>query len=252
MLSKNKIKFIQSLHQKKNRDELGLFIAEGERLVAQLIDSGCQIQTLITTSPKVDRFSKLKSEIIIATYSEIKKASSLKTPQEMMAICYQKKSNPADIELSDELVIALDDIQDPGNMGTIIRLASWFGIKNIVCSNHTVDCYNPKVIQSTMGAIAQVTVHYTSLTNFLNEARQMGSTAYGTFLDGKNIYTASLKKSGIIVMGNEGRGISTAIEALIDQKLFIPSFATNNTQVESLNVSVATSIVCSEFKRRTL
>ena len=252
MLSKNKIKLIQSLKRKKNRDEAGLFVAEGEKLVTELISVGFQIQTLITTNSKVNRYSGLKVEICTASYDEIKKVSSLTTPQDVIAICRQKTSMLKKVDFGKELIIALDDIQDPGNLGTIIRLASWFGIKHIICSAHTVDCFNPKVIQSTMGAIAHVSLHYTSLPDFLISARESSGRIYGTFLDGNNIYTTPLEKSGIIIMGNEGQGISESVEELVNQKLYIPSFAPDNTQVESLNVSVATSIVCSEFMRRTL
>jgi TrmH family RNA methyltransferase len=252
MLSKNKIKFVQSLSMKKNRDRLGLFIAEGEKLIQQLCTSGFKLNTLITTKEKLKLFQHINCELIEATPSEIKKISLLKTPQDVFAICSQRIDQLEHIDLKKELILSLDDIQDPGNLGTIIRLASWFGIKNIVCSTNTVDCYNPKVIQSTMGAIAQVSIHYTDLESFIKTARQKEILVYGTFLEGENIYQTTLQQCGIVVLGNEGKGISPLIAPLIDQKLLIPSFEAQGNQVESLNVSMATSIICSEFKRRSL
>lgn len=250
MLSKNKIKFIHSLTQKKKRDELGLFIAEGEKLIRQLNLSQYKFHTLITCNVNIIEFSEITCEKIEVEINDIKKISSLKNPPQVIAVCYQKKSNINIKNLIDDFTIVLDDIQDPGNLGTIIRLASWFGIKNIICSQNTVDCYNAKVIQATMGAIANVSVHYTKLEDFLREAKQNGICIYGTFLSGENIYTTNLKQNGIVVFGNEGNGISRQIENAIDHKLLIPTFASHQQYVESLNVSMATSIICSEFKRR--
>jgi TrmH family RNA methyltransferase len=251
MLSKNKIKFINSLNRKKNRDQTGLFIAEGEKAIQQLLAAGYGFQTLICTEKKINQYSNLDCEIITASKDEIKKISTFKTPQPILAVCIQQKHLvPTPNILQNELSLALDDIQDPGNLGTIIRLASWFGIKNIVCSLNTADCYNPKTIQATMGAIAHVNVFYTKLEDFLFENARLGNPVYGTFLNGENIYTTELTPNGIVVMGNEGNGISNEIEKIVKHKLNIPSF--NKMNVESLNVSMATSIVCSEFKRRTL
>ena len=152
----------------------------------------------------------------------------------------------------DNLILVLDQIQDPGNLGTIIRLASWFGIEYIVCSPDTVDCYNPKVVQATMGAIAHVKVLYTDLSLFLNESILKGRTIYGTFLDGDNIYGSELKENGIIILGNEGNGISKEIEKIVTNRLFIPSYQSSARNVESLNVSIAAAIVCSEFRRKKI
>ncbi|MDA3930772.1 MAG: RNA methyltransferase [Prolixibacteraceae bacterium] len=251
MLSKNKIKFIQSLSRKKIRDEKGLFIAEGEKLIDQLIDNKFNFQTIIYTEKYEEDYPKLNCEKIIAEYSDIKKASSLKTPQEIIAICYQPKKEFKITASKDELSLVLDDIQDPGNLGTIIRIASWFGIKQIVCSMHTADCYNSKVIQATMGAISTVSILYTKLETYLKEAQSNGIPISGTFLDGENIYSKKLEANGIIVMGNEGNGISPEIAKYVDSKLLIPSFAKDQLQVESLNVGVATAIICSEFRRTT-
>jgi RNA methyltransferase, TrmH family len=250
MLSKNKIKLIQSLSRKKNRDESGLFLAEGFKLVDQLKHSNYDFHTIIAPERYIVDFLDIKCEKVIATCDEIKKISLLKTPQDIVAVCYQKNIIVEASQLQHELVLALDDIQDPGNLGTIIRLASWFGIQHVICSAHTVDCYNPKAIQASMGAIAQVSVFYTQLDQFIQEAKQNGISIYGTFLEGKNIYESTLENKGIVVLGNEGNGISDKIKSLVDQQIVIPSFAARADKVESLNVSMATSIICSEFRRR--
>ncbi|MFA9390929.1 MAG: TrmH family RNA methyltransferase [Prolixibacteraceae bacterium] len=251
-LSKNKLKLFQSLQRKKNRDELGLFIAEGEKLVKELISANFKFHTLIYTRPQSIDYSQLNCDVLEAGTDDLKKISSLKTPPDILAICYQSKPKLLHKVEADELIIALDDIQDPGNLGTIIRLASWFGIKQVVCSPQTADCYNQKVIQATMGAIAHVSVAYTPLAKYLTESRKNGIQVYGTFLEGNVIYESNLASAAIVVMGNEGNGISDEIRELLDHKLFIPSFSKDNKNVESLNVSMATAIVCSEFKRRTI
>jgi len=251
MLSKNKIKFVQSLHRKKIRDEKGLFIAEGDKLIQQLIGANFAFHSIFTSNLN-HSYEKFSGEIILTNYDEIKKISTLKTPQDVIAVCYQPKSNEAQLPLNNSLVLALDNIQDPGNLGTIIRLASWFGITQLICSNNTADCYNPKVIQASMGAIAHLSIHYVNLPEYLAKAKENGVHVYGTFLDGNNIYTEKLKTSGIIVMGNEGNGITPEVETFVDFKLLIPAFSKNGHQVESLNVSMATAIICSEFRRSKL
>jgi RNA methyltransferase, TrmH family len=251
MLSKNKIKLIQSLNKKKVRDELKLFVAEGSKTIEELI--GCQMEALfVATSKPMPGFGlNDMAEIIDTDQATLEKASLLKTPQQAIAVFKQREHSEKYIPELDKLVLALDGVQDPGNLGTIIRLANWFGIETILCSKHTADCYNPKVIQATMGAIGAVTIHYLDLEPMLNEASQMGIPIYGTFLDGQNIYTETLDSKGIIVMGNEGNGIGDLVAATIDRKLLIPDFATNH-KVESLNVSIATAIVLSEFRRKTI
>jgi TrmH family RNA methyltransferase len=250
MISKNKTKFIQSLSRKKEREELGIFIAEGEKLITELIKADFSIDLLVTSSADLAKKMNHISEVIICDESEMKKISLLKTPSSILAVVKTPLRNALPDPLPDDLIIALDGIQDPGNMGTIIRLASWFGIKNIVCSTNCVECFNPKVVQATMGAIAHVEVTYTELDSFIMRALKEKRTVYGTLLEGQNIYTSDLEKNGIIVLGNEGNGISPAIEKLIINRLSIPSFGPRNKTVESLNVSVAAAIVCSEFRRR--
>jgi RNA methyltransferase, TrmH family len=251
MISKNKIKFIQSLANKKGREESGLFIAEGEKLLTELIKANYHIQTIISTDAKSILQYQTKCEFIFANEIEMKKMSLLKTPSCILALVKQPTLiNNRTSLLTNDLILALDAIQDPGNLGTIIRLASWFGIRTIICSNNCVDCFNPKVIQSTMGAIAHVQLFYTHLPNFLSQALIENRFVYGTFLEGQNIYTSQLKENGIIVLGNEGNGISEEVKKHITHKIVIPAFTNTNENIESLNVSLAAAIVCSEFRRR--
>ena len=247
-LSKNKISYIQSLKQKKYRNEHNTFVAEGAKLVFDLLPHmKCQI--LVIAEGINDNIPSFEAEeTIIATHAEIKKASHLATPPEVLAVFYQSQLDYSTIDLTHKLSLILDGIQDPGNLGTIIRIADWFGIENIFCSRDTADVYNTKTVQSTMGALSRVNIHYTNIIDLV--AQYSNSPIYGTFLNGENIYTEPLTPMGFIVMGNEGKGIRPEIEKLITHRLYIPSFSTNNTTSESLNVAVATSVVCSEFRRR--
>lgn len=248
LLSKNKIKYIQSLKEKKYRNEHGTFVAEGKKLVSDLIGQ-CQCQLLAGLPDILKEMSSLSAEEIIeATTDELKKASHLKTAPQIIGVFYQPRYDIEKIELSGNLNLVLDGIQDPGNMGTIVRLADWFGIENIFCSVDTADIYNPKTVQATMGAIARVKVHYTNLTVLLKSNYLL--PVFGTFLKGENIYNTELPKEGFIVMGSEGKGISPDIEKLITNKLFIPNYPQDAKTSESLNVAVATAIVCSEFRRK--
>ncbi|MCW3786216.1 TrmH family RNA methyltransferase [Plebeiibacterium sediminum] len=251
MISQSKIKLINSLSKKKYRDINQLFIAEGEKLVSDLSDSSIHIKWLFASKQWIeDHSSIIADEITECEESQLKKITQLKTPSPVIAICSIPDQKIQNLDIDKDLTLALDDIQDPGNLGTIIRLADWFGIKNIVCSQNTADAYNPKVIQATMGAIARVNLFYTDLELFLKQAREKNNSIYGTFLDGEDIYRKELNSCGIIVMGNEGKGISSKIESLVSDKLLIPSFSTNPIHSESLNVSTATAITLSEFRRR--
>ncbi|MDR2126788.1 MAG: RNA methyltransferase [Prevotellaceae bacterium] len=249
MLGKEKIKRIKSLEYKKFRDELGLFIAEGEKLAGEILKSNIQIESLFCLPDAILPNHNVKAEII--SENEMKRISLLKTPSKAFIIAQipHKKINFS--QINNSLNIVLDDIQDPGNLGTIIRLCDWFGIGNIICSPKTADCFSPKSVQSTMGAICRVNVFYADLNDFLNTVAK-NITVYGTFLDGENIYTAKLLQQGLIIMGNEGKGISHETEKYVTKKLHIPCFSNNAVKAESLNVSVATAIICSEFKRRFL
>ena len=248
-LSRNRIKYIQSLKSKKQRDIHGTFVAEGMKLVTDLL-STCRCQFLVGLPDVIDSFGKCPrvESIIKVDEADLKKTSLLKTPPHIVGVFYQPEHTYDLSGLKSELSLALDAIQDPGNMGTIIRLADWFGITRVFCSRDTNDIYNPKTVQATMGAIARVEVHYVDLEDFLGS--QLNIPIYGTFLDGKSIYDEPLSSNGIIVMGNEGKGIRHELETLITRRLFIPSYPPENRTSESLNVAMATAIVCSEFRRR--
>lgn len=251
MLSKNLIKLIRSLEMKKFRKESGLFVAEGEKIVFDLIAAGMECVKLIATKRFLASLPALDgTEIIETDDDELKKASFLRTPQGIMAL-FRQRDEACDFSVATrELSLALDDVQDPGNLGTIIRIADWFGIENVFCSQGTVDVYNPKTVQATMGALARVNVHYVDLPEFLYAAREAGAPVYGTFLNGGNIYEHGLSAAGVIVMGNEGKGIGAECERLVSDRILIPNFPAGRATSESLNVSTATAIVCSEFRRR--
>lgn len=250
MLTNNIIKYIQSLSQKKYRDESGTFVVESLKPNIELITQ-IRSKYLIATKKTIASFDSvdlsLCENVILVEDKDFKKFTSLKNPQNILAVYYKPTHDELVIN-NDELTLALDDIQDPGNLGTIIRLADWYGIDNIVCSLNTVDVFNSKVIQASMGAIARVKVHYVDLVKLLTQ--QTNVSIYGTFLDGENMYTKELTKGGIIVMGNEGNGISDSIKNLVNEKLFIPPYPIDNHNTESLNVSIATAIICAEFRRR--
>ena len=250
MLSKNKIKYIHSLELKKNRKKEGVFVAEGHKLVGDLLPHfHCRL-ILATTTWLEEHHDIQADEIIEITPEELVKASLLKTPQEVLAIFEQPQYDYSTDVIKNSLCLALDDIQDPGNLGTIIRLADWFGIEHIFCSQGTVDVYNSKVIQATMGALARVKVHYCNLPELISSLKNV--PVYGTFLDSENIYNKPLSENGLIIMGNEGNGVSKEVSQLINNKLYIPNYPTGRATSESLNVAIATAVVCAEFRRRLM
>lgn len=242
MLIKNQIKLIASLSQKKFRNQHQLFIVEGEKGIEEFLKSDFVLHHLFSTSGK---FEIEKSKFTMVTEAELKKISSLKSPSTSLALFHMPVSKSID---SSQLIVALDDVRDPGNLGTIIRLCDWFGVEQLVCNNSTVDCYNPKVVQATMGSLSRVSIHYLDLEHFLKISIV---PKFGAFMEGDSIYTHKLPKNGILVMGNEANGISAAIEALIDKKVSIPRFGSLQS-TESLNVATATAIFLSEFSRRTI
>jgi len=255
VLSKNQIKLISSLQKKKFRDQHQLFVAEGYKLITDLLESNLEPKYIIHT--KQATLSDLpayniNTELIECDASDLKKVSSLKTPSDIIGVFKIPNSDFDKNDIKHSLSILLDDVQDPGNLGTIIRIADWFGINHIFCSRNTVDLYNPKVIQATMGALARVKVIYTDLPQLVDEFGSQDFPVYGTFLEGETIYKSELSTQGFIIMGNEGKGISPALKPLVNKKLFIPNFPSDQATSESLNVSVACSIVCSEFRRRQL
>ena len=239
MVSKNQIKLINSLQQKKYRKLHNLFIAEGKKVIQELLDAQFSLAYLFVT--KADLFDTNPAATLISD-SELKKITALTTANDCLAVFEIKETA---FKLTSGLELALDNIKDPGNMGTIIRLCDWFGISKIVCSEETVDMYNPKVVQATMGSLARVQIEYINLVDYL---KATDLEIFGTFMDGKNIYKSNLPSKGIIVMGNEANGISSEIEQLVTQKIAIPRFG-NLQQTESLNVATATAIFLSEFKR---
>lgn len=253
MLSKNKIKLIQSLNRKKHRDESGLFLVEGNKMVEEVLRSEFRIETVVCTPEYLAVHPETKNranEIVVTDSYSIQKASLLQNPQDALALVYQSPNDLSLLNPETELCLALDFIQDPGNLGTILRIADWFGIKSLICSENTVDACNPKVVQASMGAIFRTKVSYINLDDFLSSARQNQIPVYGTFLEGNNIYNEELSKNGIILMGNEGNGISDSAGKWVSHKLYIPSFSPDENKPESLNVAVAAAICCSEFRRR--
>lgn len=247
-LSKNRIKYIRSLEQKKNRKADKVFLAEGPKLVGDLLGHfPCQF--LLATSEWLSRNRPLSvTDVTEVSEEELSRASLLKAPQQVLAVFRQPDEEPDISVIGRSLCLALDDVQDPGNLGTIIRLADWFGIEHIFCSPNTVDVYNPKTVQATMGGIARVRLHYTPLPELIRSLKDI--PVYGTFLDGENMYGQSLSKNGLIVMGNEGNGIGKEVEALINRKLYIPNYPASRETSESLNVAMATAVVCAEFRRQ--
>ncbi|MBP6039232.1 MAG: RNA methyltransferase [Flavobacterium sp.] len=240
MVSKNQIKRITSLLQKKYRKQEQLFFVEGVKGVQELLDSNFELVELFTTNSEL--FSVDKSKVYAISESELQKISALTTPNKCLALF----KIPAAVSFEEKgLLVALDDVRDPGNLGTIIRLCDWFGIKTLFCSEESVDVYNPKVVQATMGSISRVNVVYGNLEKLLSETKL---PVFGTFMNGKNIYKETLPNEGIIVMGNEANGISKVIENLVSQRIAIPRFG-DLQATESLNVATATAIILSEFKR---
>jgi len=254
VLSKNKIKLIRSLDQKKNRLTSGLFVAEGKKLIFDLLASEIAVSEIFCTKLIYSELINCKniSKIEVIEKEELARISFLKTTPEIVAIFKIPESLIDWNEIKSDLTLVLDSIQDPGNLGTIVRLADWFGIRNIICTEDSADLYNPKVIQSTMGGFARVKVHYVPLDKFLEQAEKLNIPVYGTFLEGENLFKCDLTANGIIVMGNEGNGISDITKTYISRKIHIPSFPTGTTTSESLNVAIATSVICAEFRRRII
>ena len=248
MISKNQIKLIRSLELKKNRRRENLFVAEGPKVVGDLLQAGYVPHSIFSTTERPD------AQLI--TDEELHRISFLQHPQEVLALFEIPTANSQKLTAksqqltanSQKLSLALDGVQDPGNAGTIIRIADWFGIDTIYCSPDTADVYNPKVVQATMGSIAHVHIIYCDLLELFAQCQ---CPVYGTLLDGKNIYEQPLSADGIIVMGNEGNGISEAVRQHITHRLLIPNYHTGDHTAESLNVAIATAITCAEFKRRT-
>lgn len=254
MISKNKIKYIHSLNLKKNRDAQDVFVAEGSKIVGDILARGnSKVELLVAQREWIDQNAEqlrnVRCEIVEVSYDELAKVSFLCHPQQVMAV-FKKFDGCMDASCLDKkLTLVLDGVQDPGNLGTIIRIADWFGIEDIICSKDTVDVYNPKVVQATMGSIARVRVSYMDLKQ-LFEVLPPTLPVYGTLLEGNNMYSEQLSHNGIIIMGNEGKGISPQIRQFISKGLRIPNYPEGRDTADSLNVAVATAIICAEFRRR--
>lgn len=241
MVGKSQIKFIKSLQQKKYRTEHKLFVVEGFKVVQELVNANVKVYGIYVTDDKLLSGVNFSGELISET--DLKKMSALKTPNNILAVFYQPKTTLD--TMNNDWVVALDDVRDPGNLGTIIRMCDWFGIPNLVCSEQTVDCYNPKTIQATMGSIARVNIIYTNLPEFIKTAAM---PIYGAFMDGVSIYQQDLSiEKGILVLGNEANGVSREVENLVTKKVSIPQFGKQTA--ESLNVATATAILLNEIRR---
>ena len=245
MLTKADIRLVRSLADKRARTDEGLFVAEGGKLIGELRASTLRIRRIYALDGIF-----AGEDVTTVSPKEMERLSLLKTPSDSLALVEipRRRLDPAKLRRS--LVLALDDVQNPGNLGTIVRLADWFGIGDVVCSEATADCFNPKVVQATMGAILRVRVHYCDLEAYLAAERAAGTPIYGTFLEGDDIYRTQLSPTGIVLMGNEGRGVTPACAAQVTRKLFIPPYPAERHATESLNVAMATGIVCAEFRRQ--
>ena len=237
MLSKNQVKLIQKLHHKKYRNELNLFIVEGKKSINEFLQAGYTPQLLIAT----EAFTTSVPQHLITPVSkdELRKVSTLQNPDEGLAVFQQPKHKGI---LQEGVIVALDNVQDPGNLGTIIRLCDWFGVETLLCNTQTVDCYNPKVVQASMGSLTRVAVHYLDLAAFLTTT---ALPVYTMDLEGENLYTATFPKDCILILGNEANGISSELRALSNEVITIPRFS-KHQRTESLNVAMAGAIILSE------
>ena len=249
MISRTRIKWIKSLEMRKYRLQEKAFVAEGPKLVGELLPYSTPLYIAATKDWLAANRHLLRAvkEVDEVSQTELERASLLRTPQSVLAVMPIPERRLDISSLQKKLVIALDSVQDPGNLGTILRIADWFGIHEVLCSEGTADVYNPKCVQSCMGALARVKVFYCNLPEVLG---QVEMPVFGTFLDGTDIYKEELSQQGIIVMGNEGNGISQPVAKLVNRRLYVPNYPKGSLTTESLNVAVATGIVCAEFRRR--
>ena len=249
MISRTRIKWIKSLEMRKYRLQEKAFVAEGPKLVGELLPYSTPLY-IAATKDWLDanrHLLRAVKEVDEVSQTELERASLLRTPQSVLAVMPIPERRLDISSLQKKLVIALDSVQDPGNLGTILRIADWFGIHEVLCSEGTADVYNPKCVQSCMGALARVKVFYCNLPEVLG---QVEMPVFGTFLDGTDIYKEELSQQGIIVMGNEGNGISQPVAKMVNRRLYVPNYPKGSLTTESLNVAVATGIVCAEFRRR--
>ncbi len=254
MITKAQITSVKLLKDRDERKKNSLFVAEGEKIFEELINSSLTVSQIFYINERISEQTRnhiIRSkmeEVYEVSAKEMDRLSHLKTPTPILITV--KIENYAFKYIDKSLILALDGVQDPGNLGTIIRLADWFGIEDIICSRECADLYNPKVVQATMGALSRVRVSYVDLPKTIEELSKKGVEIYGTFLDGEVIYSKNIGgRDGVIVMGSEGRGVSKEIESMITKRLYIPPYPMDKSSGESLNVAVATAIVCSEFRR---
>ena len=254
MLSKGRAKEIAALHHKKFRKESGLFLVEGEKMVDELLHSDFQTLQIIGTADWLGRHARagrMAAEVTEAGAEELQKISTLSTANQVLAVVKIPEPSQFPEDPGNDLALVLDGIQDPGNLGTIIRTADWFGIGHIICSEDCVEAYNPKVVQASMGGIFRVGVHYAELLSWLPAYKKKHPhPVYGTFTEGEDIFNGNYSPQGLLILGNESKGITEGLQQLVDRKLTIPRFGLSGA--ESLNVSVATAILCAEFRRRTI
>ncbi len=244
---KSEIQFVRSLGDKRTREQSGLFIAEGDKLIGEISNSALTLRKLYITSE-----SELEdiNPVEYISEKEMERITQLKSPNSSLALVEIPRYELNYNLFKGKLSIALDGVQNPGNLGTIIRLADWFGIEDVICSPTCADCFSPKVVQATMGAILRVRVHYTPLYDSIKELANLNIPIYGTMLKGANIYQTPLSNEAILVMGSEGQGVSAEVQSLFNHPLYIPPYPTDSPSSESLNVAIATAIACSEFRRR--
>ena len=245
MLSKNTVKFIKSLHQKKSRLESGKFFVEGEKSVVEVLQSSFTVDLLLVTQEFATKHATLLSgkafEVLFVTPNQLEQLGQYQSNDAALAVV-QMKANQAFLPEKGELILALDEVRDPGNLGTIIRIADWYGIKKLIFSSHTAEFYNPKVIQSSMGSFTRVQFYYGDLAQAFQEWKL---PVYGAFLEGESIHELTNPTPGVLLLGNESQGISKEVEKWVSSKITIPSFG----KAESLNVAIATAIFCDNFKR---
>lgn len=257
MLSKNKLKLIRSLGKKKFREELQLFLVEGEKMAAELLelppDSPFHVQEIYATAPWIEAQASSSAHpvppMVEISRKELEQASGLVSPQAVLALVKIPVYHFDPESLTGETVLAFEAIRDPGNLGTIMRTADWFGIRHILCSPDSVDCFNPKVVQSSMGAFLRVQVHYTDLEKAVAERAWRTKPVYGTLLKGENLYEAELDRAPLVIFGNEARGLSPRLRPLVAKALTIPSFSPDGIASESLNLASSVAVVCSELRR---
>lgn len=253
MISKKRMKIVRQLESKKHRLETGLFVAEGPKVVGDLLAYSPAVMLVCTQTWASSHGNVPAEEMLVVSEDELRQMSFLQHPQQVLAT-FRIPEHEVNLEQSiaraaNRLCLALDGVQDPGNVGTIIRIADWFGIDTVFCSPDTADAYSPKVVQATMGSIARVTVIPTDLALLIDHLAE-GTPVYGTLLDGVNIYESPLSQQGLLVMGNEGNGLSDAIRSRLTHRLFIPPYPSGQDTAESLNVAIATAVCCAEFRRR--